>query len=415
MNTHQIPAVIQPSEPLIPSGCRTILLPPSSYSIELLLDNREVRSKTDRTYLQDGLLAQGIKPTTRALELGDCTWVARVHDPAVLQQLRVRPAQPSSTIPSIDPSSEFVLDHVVERKRLDDLIASLKDGRYHEQKFRLRRSGVKHVTYLIEEVSLSTEVAQRWHAGVRSALASTLVVDQFAVVRTKKLDDSIRWLARTTKALRAHYQGKAMTVLPESSLDALEEGARTRREAETRLAALRARVSEQASSSAPAECSLATAAPSATNPSTDLSAPTAPGIFLSYPAFSSRAAKQDGLALRDVFLKMLLCTRGVSVDKALAVQQIWPTPRALVDAYREDGAGSGEGSRGVVRAEGSNAVNRAAPTYLTNPNPKRADLLFRATAQLPGRQKIGRAVSVRVAEVWGGLLPPPESESVREP
>jgi hypothetical protein len=30
---------------------------------------------------------------------------------------------------------------------------------------------------------------------------------------------------------------------------------------------------------------------------------------------------------------MLMCTRGVTGEKALEIQQIWPTPRHLVDAY----------------------------------------------------------------------------------
>lgn len=43
-----------------------------------------------------------------------------------------------------------VLDYVVERKKADDLAASIIDGRYKEQKYRLKNSGASHVIYLYE-------------------------------------------------------------------------------------------------------------------------------------------------------------------------------------------------------------------------------------------------------------------------
>ena len=39
------------------------------------------------------------------------------------------------------------------------------------------------------------------------------------------------------------------------------------------------------------------------------------------------------MTLRDVFLKMLMCTRGISGDKALAIQKHWGTPRAFMEAF----------------------------------------------------------------------------------
>lgn len=41
-----------------------------------------------------------------------------------------------------------ILDYVVERKKADDLISSMHDGRYKEQKFRLKNSGFKTIYYL---------------------------------------------------------------------------------------------------------------------------------------------------------------------------------------------------------------------------------------------------------------------------
>ena len=59
--------------------------------------------------------------------------------------------------------AELVLDHIVERKRMDDLSMSIIDGRFAEQKvliksfyqFRLSNCGIHHVVYLIEEFGRS--------------------------------------------------------------------------------------------------------------------------------------------------------------------------------------------------------------------------------------------------------------------
>lgn len=45
---------------------------------------------------------------------------------------------------------EYVLDFIVERKTADDLAASIMDGRYDEQKFRLKSCGINNVIYLVE-------------------------------------------------------------------------------------------------------------------------------------------------------------------------------------------------------------------------------------------------------------------------
>ncbi|CAO3653335.1 unnamed protein product [Cunninghamella echinulata] len=85
---------------------------PEEYTIMMVLDNREVKMKTNREYIQDTLCQKGVHVMKRALDLGDVIWVAR-HKTT---------------------NEEMFLDIVVERKRLDDLVSSVKDGRYHEQK-----------------------------------------------------------------------------------------------------------------------------------------------------------------------------------------------------------------------------------------------------------------------------------------
>ena len=53
---------------------------------------------------------------------------------------------------------QLVLDYVVERKKADDLASSILDGRYKEQKFRLKTSGISNIIYLYEGHASQTAV-----------------------------------------------------------------------------------------------------------------------------------------------------------------------------------------------------------------------------------------------------------------
>ena len=314
---------------------KPIQLPPGSFTIHLILDNREVRSKTDRDYIQSSLLSHGIQPTTRSLEIGDCLWVARVHDPSLLTRYGEESEGSGS-------SSEIMLDWILERKRLDDLIGSIKDGRFAEQKFRLRRSGVKNVVYVVEDITLAAEVAQKYHEHMTSAIASTQVVDGFFVKRTRKLDDTIRYLARLTRLLKSTFEPRALRVIPSHVLDR-----------QTYL---------------PLQASLKEP------------------HYITYSSFASLASKNDALTLRDVFLKMLMCVRGISGEKAIEIQKRWRTPRAFVEALE----------RCEVENEGRETDGSAAKAAK-----RKRELVWSVAGNLVGRKKIGKAVSAKVGEIWG--------------
>lgn len=284
-----------------------ICLAPETFTVHLVLDNREVRTKDDRDYIADELTKKGTKPLVRPLELGDFFWVAKCHDPDLLSRYG-------------EEGSEICLDWIVERKRLDDLVGSITDGRFQEQKFRLRKSGVKNVIYLIEEFSLSTEKSTKFHEAIQSAIASTQVVNGYFVKRTVKLDETIRYLARMTKMLKSLYESKPLYLIPTNAL--------TPTTYLPLLTHLR------------------------THPShIDKT------YHITYPSFASLSSKSDTLTLRDVFLKMLMCTRGISGDKALAIQKHWGTPRAFVDAF--EGCGSQKEREAMIETRLGGMVGRA--------------------------------------------------------
>lgn len=89
--------------------------PRGSFEVVLVLDSREIKSRRDRDYMRDMLQQKGVTVDVRSLELGDAIWVARQTTDE-------------------GPIDELFLDIVLERKRMDDLVSSIKDGRFKEQK-----------------------------------------------------------------------------------------------------------------------------------------------------------------------------------------------------------------------------------------------------------------------------------------
>lgn len=303
-----------------------IRLAPGSFTVELILDNREVRAKTDRDYMQEELTKRRVKPTVRALELGDALWVARCKQPGWLAQQGAE-------------GDEVVLDWILERKRLDDLLGSLRDGRFHEQKFRLRRSGVKNVVYLVEEISMDAAYFQKYEEAVQSAMASMQVVNGYFLKRTQKMDDTIRYLASMTRMLKSVYEKRYLDVIPTRVLTTKNYLPLLKHLRETQ--------------------------PSASH-------------HISYPAFASLASKSNNMALRDLFLKMLMCSKGVTGEKAIEIQKVWKTPNEFVRAFERCGPGE-EGKR------------------------RKMDLVSSKLGHLVGRKKISKPVSQKLAEVWADV------------
>lgn len=301
-----------------------ITIPPSSFTVQLVLDIREIRAKEDRDYMANELTKKGVKPIMRALELGDALWVAKCHDPKILAEKGVE-------------GDEIVLDWIVERKRLDDLIGSIKDGRFHEQKFRLRKSGIKNVTYIIEDISMNTEHFEKYVEAVQSAIASTQVVDGYFVKKTQKMDDTIRYLARMTALLKSIYESKLLHIIPTKVLTT-----------QNYLPLLKRIREKQPSMS----------------------------FNITYPAFASLASKSETLTLRDIYLKMLMCTKGITGEKALEIQRRWKTPQDFIKAF--DACGPGEEGR-----------------------KRKRELMEEKMGNLVGRRKIARTLSHKIAEVWG--------------
>lgn len=85
---------------------------------------------------------------------------------------------------------------LIERKTLTDLLASLKDGRYREQKMRLKNCGIEtnKIIYLIEAPKLTI-----WDLSDKIALSciiGTMIRDDLKVFRTVNIEETLHFLER---------------------------------------------------------------------------------------------------------------------------------------------------------------------------------------------------------------------------
>jgi len=115
---------------------------------------------------------------------------------------------------------------IIERKSLGDLLASIKDGRYEEQSYRLRHSSgipMHNIIYVIEGVfaQLRSPADKRT---IFSAMTSLNVFKGFSVIRTSCLQETAEWLMAlvdkverdmSTKKLVPHYKvAPSVTEIP---------------------------------------------------------------------------------------------------------------------------------------------------------------------------------------------------------
>ncbi|KAI8371855.1 hypothetical protein BD560DRAFT_105757 [Blakeslea trispora] len=249
------------------------VLLPDQYEIVLVIDSREIQMKGKRDYFEQTLTAKGVSCMTRSLDLGDAIWIAR-----------------SKT----QPTQELFLGYIVERKRLDDLVSSIKDGRFTEQKLRLRRSGAEKLIYIVEEYN--REEAERFGAqAIQTAMSSTQIVDGIFLKRTNSIDDTIDYLVSVTRLIERIYRNTRLFTIPSHLI--------TRQNYLGLKEACPRRKGEIA-------------------------------YVITYSIYNQLNAKNGSASLHEVFLRMLMTIRGVNAERALSLMKIYPTPHSLLEAYR---------------------------------------------------------------------------------
>ncbi|XP_039696793.1 structure-specific endonuclease subunit MUS81 isoform X7 [Pteropus medius] len=246
-------------------------LRPGEYRVLLCVDIGETKGAGHRPELIRQLQRLHVAHMVRKLHVGDFVWVA--------QETRPRdPARPG----------ELVLDHIVERKRMDDLCSSIIDGRFREQKFRLKRCGLGHRVYLVEEHG-SVHNLSLPESTLLQAVTNTQVIDGFFVKRTADIKESAAYLALLTRGLERLYQGHTLCSRPWGT------------------------PGDPVSGSGPSP-----------NPLCSL---------LTFSDFNAGAIKNKAQSVREVFARQLMQVRGVSGEKAAALVDRYSTPASLLAAY----------------------------------------------------------------------------------
>ncbi|XP_055115043.1 crossover junction endonuclease MUS81 isoform X1 [Symphalangus syndactylus] len=247
-------------------------LRPGEYRVLLCVDIGETRGGGHRPELLRELQRLHVTHTVRKLHVGDFVWVAQETNPRD---------------PAASPG-ELVLDHIVERKRLDDLCSSIIDGRFREQKFRLKRCGLEHRVYLVEEHG-SVHNLSLPESTLLQAVTNTQVIDGFFVKRTADIKESAAYLALLTRGLQRLYQGHTLRSRPWGTPGNPESGA--------------------------------------------MPSPNPLCSLLTFSDFNAGAIKNKAQSVREVFARQLMQVRGVSGEKAAALVDRYSTPASLLAAY----------------------------------------------------------------------------------
>ncbi|VAH69118.1 unnamed protein product [Triticum turgidum subsp. durum] len=190
----------------------------------------------------------GVPVKIKHLPVGDALWIAR-H-----KQL----------------GTEYVLDFIVERKNVDDLLGSIKDNRYKDQKLRLKKCGLRKLIYLVEGDPNTVDGSE----SVKTACFTTEVLEGFDVQRTNGYADTEKKYGHLTRSIIDYYRTN------------FSAGADTSR------------------------------------------------LCLTYDEFVKRSSDLEKVTVSDIFALQLMQVPQVTEEVALAVTSLYPTILSLARAYK---------------------------------------------------------------------------------
>lgn len=256
-------------------GVKYELWKPDSYDIILHIDHREVRSKEDRGFFARKLLQRGIKTESSSLTVGDMIWLAK-HKQS---------------------GQQCALNFIVERKRLDDLVISIRDNRFSEQKNRLQKTGCKHIFYLVEEttgynVSDSADM-------MKTSIWTTVIYNDFHIKRTRNADTTVQWLTDMSLIIKELYSRKSLVVINHDHITNQSIYL-------TSLKMFRTEFERNKE----IEC------------------------CHNYESMQSAMVKTNLMTVKELYLRALMSVKGISLEKALMIQSRYPTFKTLLKAYR---------------------------------------------------------------------------------
>ena len=298
-------------------GVRYEIWRKEDYDVVLYIDNREIRSDQERDHFQRRLSMMDVSCEVKVLSSGDAIWVAKN---------RVN-------------GMHAVLNYLCERKRLDDLCDSIKDGRFKEQKTRMKKTGIKHCYYLVEEMITFNDKVNDIIDSIQSSVAQTMTSARLYLRRFRDIDETTAFLASNTRAIES-FKSDLIVLKPDdikNQQNYLDILTKFRSKFE---------VSKQGY-----EC-----------------------VHL-FSSFQDMMGKTNQMTVKEMYMLMLMTIRGLSLDKAVVLQNRFPTPKSLLEFYH---------------TENSNA-----------PEECKKSLMMNEFKDQVGNKKIGKVLLEKIYEVWG--------------
>ena len=156
-----------------------------SDNIYLIVDLREKGAGNENFRVEIlNKLHHPIPIEEKNLSLGDFTWIYK-------DQL---------------DGEEYMLDFIIERKTLNDLSASILDGRYNEQKYRLKNSPYKNIYYLFEGTELNIHNNSNLSKdAINTAINNTINIHDIKFYRTFSTKDTVNKLIELDSNIRKSF------------------------------------------------------------------------------------------------------------------------------------------------------------------------------------------------------------------
>jgi crossover junction endonuclease MUS81 len=196
--------------------------------------------------------------------------------------------KPAHRLGDHDDIEEVVLDLVVERKTEDDLIHSIVDGRFMEQKFRLNSAAIGQCIYLVERFE-GTDFERLGMDKFQAAIWHTQIIDGLSLRYTANLEDSLRFICALHAHIVSQYENQTLHLALCSDVGHVQR---------SEFMSSLHRLSQEDKYH----------------------------YLMSYGLYSHLNSKSGTLTLRDVFIKMLMSVRGMTAEKALMIVEKFPTP-----------------------------------------------------------------------------------------
>ncbi|CAL1540058.1 unnamed protein product, partial [Lymnaea stagnalis] len=275
-NLQSAPVSVSTSQYSTP--CPEFSLQPGTFDIILCCDNREFfGSKSNSKTLLPDLMKSGVQCDLRLLHVGDLLWIARER-----------------VAPNIDrfvakQGRELVLNYVIERKRMDDLVSSITNGRMKEQKFRLKHCGLSEAIILIEEYGPIQNFSLP-EERIKQSIVNSQIIDGFKVRFCSGPSAVVTYLSTMTRFLQQHYSTKTLHAVP---IDAAKE-MKGQQHIQNK---------EQ--------------------------------FLIQFHDFNQASMKHKDLTVKEMFGRQLIQVPGISAERARAITNVYPTLSTLLEAYEK--------------------------------------------------------------------------------